>query len=36
MCEKDWRVVCKATYILHCISRDSSVDTCEKFSSAIK
>lgn len=36
MTEKDWRVVVKATFILHCVSRDSSTDTCEKFASAIK
>ncbi len=36
MTEKDWRVVLKSAHILHCISRDSSPDTCEKFASAIK
>lgn len=36
MSEKDWRTVTKSIYILHCISRDSSLDTCSKFSSALK
>lgn len=36
MCEKDWRTVTKSLYILHCISRDSSVEDCGRFSEAIK
>ena len=36
MTERDWRTVCKSTYILHCISRDCSADVCDRFSSAIK
>ena len=35
MTEKDWRVVLKSTFILHCISRDSSYDTCERFMDAM-
>ena len=36
MCEKDWRTVVKSLYIVHCISRDCSVDACSRFAMAIK
>ena len=36
MCEKDWRTVVKSLYILHCVSRDCSVDACSRFALAIK
>lgn len=36
MCENDWRTVTKSLYILHCISRESSADSCQRFSMAIK
>ena len=36
LCEKDYRTVVKSLYILHCVSRDSSADTCDKFALAIK
>jgi hypothetical protein len=36
MCEKDWRTVVKSLYILHCISRDSSLDACHSFAYAMK
>jgi len=36
MCEKDWRTVVKSLFIVHCISRDCSVDACNRFAMAIK
>ena len=36
MCEKDWRTVVKSLYIVHCVSRDCSVDACNRFALAIK
>lgn len=36
MCEKDWRTIVKSLYILHCISRDSSVEACTNFATAMK
>ena len=36
MTERDWRVALKAGYILHCVARDSSTDTCQKFAAALK
>ncbi len=36
MCENDWRTVTKSLYILHCISRESSVDSCQRFSMAVR
>lgn len=36
LCEKDYRTVVKSLFILHCISRDSSTDACDKFAMAIK
>jgi hypothetical protein len=36
MTEQDWRTITKSLYILHCISRDSSVDACEQFNIALK
>jgi hypothetical protein len=36
MTEKDWRTVTKSLYILHCISRDSSVEACTHFNNAFK
>jgi hypothetical protein len=36
MNEKDWRTIAKSLYILHCISRDSSVEACQRFGETIK
>jgi len=36
MSEKDWRTISKSLYILHCISRDCSVDACKRFADAVK
>ena len=36
MCENDWRTVTKSLYILHCIMRESSVDSCQRFSMAVR
>ena len=36
MCESDWRTVTKSIFILHCISRDCSADSCRRFVAAIK
>ena len=36
LCEKDYRTVVKSLFILHCISRDSSTEACDKFAMAIK
>ena len=36
MSEKDWRTVVKSLYIVHCVSRDCSVDACNRFALAIK
>ena len=36
LCEKDWRTICKSLYILNCISRESSVDSCQRFAMAIR
>ena len=36
MTEKDWRTIMKSLYILHCISRDSSIDACNRFAETMK
>jgi hypothetical protein len=36
ICEPDWRTVTKSLYIVHCISRDSSVEACKRFASVVK
>jgi hypothetical protein len=36
MTEKDWRIVTKSLYILHCISRESSKESCSHFADAMK
>ena len=36
MCESDWRTVTKSIFILHCISRDCSGDSCRRFMAAVK
>ena len=36
LCEKDWRTISKSLYILNCISRESSVDSCQRFAMAVR
>eukprot|EP01041_Mallomonas_annulata_P002976 gene2976-5837_t len=36
MCEKDWRTIIKSLFILHSISRESSVEVCQRFAITIR